>query len=82
MTETKATEPKPVAEIARMKLVQENIRAIANWIVGENAIQSHHFSMIDNMMEITIDMGGETHIILEGQWLIKDKNGKFRVSDK
>jgi phosphoribosylformylglycinamidine (FGAM) synthase-like amidotransferase family enzyme len=70
-----------MGEVARMKLTPNNMRAMCDWVVADRSVFSHRFEDGDSMM-VSIDTAEGNHVIHENQWLVKDDEGKFKVTDK
>ena len=70
-----------MSEVARMKLTQDNMRAMCDWVVNDRTITSHRLETIDGRLQINIDTPQGLMIIKHDQWLIKDEKGVFTVND-
>jgi hypothetical protein len=70
-----------MSEVARMKLTQDNMRAMCDWVVGDRNITSHRLNTSDGL-EILIDVVDKHYTIQENQWLIKYDDGTFAVAVK
>lgn len=68
-----------MSEVARMKLTQDNMRAMCDWVVNDRSIASHRLDTIDGKLQINIDTPQGLMIIKEDQWLIKNDKGVFTV---
>ena len=70
-----------MSEVARMKLTQDNMRAMCDWVVNDRTITSHRLETTDGRLQINIDTPQGLMIIKHDQWLIKDDKGVFTVND-
>jgi hypothetical protein len=70
-----------MGEVARMKLTQDNMRAMCDWVVADKTITSHRLNTYEGL-EILIDITDEHLTVKENQWLIKYDDGTFAVATK